>query len=170
MNVLFICSANKQRSKTAEDHFQVLYPQHHFQSAGTNHKICTKEGTTPLQIEHLIWADQIFVMESRHLEIIRNHLSAIAQDSSFFSAQDSSFVSAQGSSFSSAQGSSFSSPQDSIISDTKEPLQRQSKGTSSNSLEILISKITVLNIEDIYVYGDLKLVEVLEGKLSSFFQ
>lgn len=137
MKVLFVCSANKQRSKTAEDYFKELYPQHHFQSAGTNHKICAKEGTRPLQIEHLIWADHVYVMESRHLEIIRNHLSTIAKDS--------------------------------ICSDAKEPLEQQSKGTTSICLESLLSKITVLNIEDIYVYGDSNLVEVLEGKLSAFF-
>ena len=47
MKYLFVCSANKQRSKTAEDYLSGLNPEHEFLSAGTNHKICFKEGTTP---------------------------------------------------------------------------------------------------------------------------
>ena len=48
MNYIFICSANKQRSKTAEDYFAEKHPEYNFKSAGTNIKICRKEGTTPL--------------------------------------------------------------------------------------------------------------------------
>ena len=38
--ILFVCSANKQRSKTAEDYFSSKYADFHFISAGTNRKIC----------------------------------------------------------------------------------------------------------------------------------
>jgi len=48
MRILFVCSANKQRSKTAEDYFAQEYQDYEFQSAGTNLKICRKEGTTSL--------------------------------------------------------------------------------------------------------------------------
>lgn len=51
--ILFICSANKQRSKTAEDYFSTKYPELHFISAGTNIKICEREGTNPLTTEAL---------------------------------------------------------------------------------------------------------------------
>lgn len=67
MKILFICSANKQRSKTAEDFFAANYPDHEFMSAGTNLKICRKEGTTELTEDLLTWADKIYVMESKHL-------------------------------------------------------------------------------------------------------
>jgi len=40
--VLFICSTNKQRSKTAEDYFSSKYADFHFISAGTNIKICER--------------------------------------------------------------------------------------------------------------------------------
>lgn len=74
-NILFICSANKQRSKTGEDYFSKLYPNLNFDSAGTNIKVCQKEGTNPLTEDMLIWADLIFVMEKKHLEAIKNHTS-----------------------------------------------------------------------------------------------
>jgi predicted protein tyrosine phosphatase len=69
--ILFVCSANKQRSKTGEDYFSIKYPEIQFESAGTNVTICRKEGTNPLSEELLIWADKIFVMEKKHLEFIR---------------------------------------------------------------------------------------------------
>jgi protein-tyrosine-phosphatase len=47
-NVLFVCSANKERSKTAEDYFSIQYPDIHFNSCGTNIKLCEKEGTNTL--------------------------------------------------------------------------------------------------------------------------
>ena len=41
--ILFVCSANKQRSKTASDYFSEKLTTFEFDSAGTNHKICNKE-------------------------------------------------------------------------------------------------------------------------------
>ena len=46
MKILFVCSANKQRSKTAEDYFASKYGNHEFLSAGTNLKLFRKEGAT----------------------------------------------------------------------------------------------------------------------------
>lgn len=73
MNYLFICSANKQRSKTAEDYFAEKHPEHHFKSAGTNLKICRKEGTTELTEGLLKWSDKVYVMEKKHLDQIQKH-------------------------------------------------------------------------------------------------
>ncbi|MEP1489746.1 MAG: phosphotyrosine protein phosphatase [Algibacter sp.] len=73
MKILFICSANKQRSKTAEDYFASKHDDYEFLSAGTNLKICRKEGSTELTEDLLIWADIIYVMEHRHLEQIQKH-------------------------------------------------------------------------------------------------
>ena len=72
--VLFVCSANKQRSKTAEDYFSEKYPYMEFKSAGTNHIICAKEGTVPLKEDLMEWADKVFLMEEKHLRIIRDYL------------------------------------------------------------------------------------------------
>ena len=74
-NILFVCSANKQRSKTGEDYFSNLYPHINFDSAGTNLKICQKEGTNSLTEDMLIWADIVFVMGKKHLEAIKNNTS-----------------------------------------------------------------------------------------------
>ena len=70
MKTLFICSANKQRSKTAEDYFSEKYPLQEFRSAGTNFKICFQEGTEPVSLELLEWADAIQVMEKRHKDFL----------------------------------------------------------------------------------------------------
>ena len=70
-NILFVCSVNKQRSKTAEDYFSMHHPDLNFQSAGTNLKICQKEGTNPITEELLAWADIIMVMENSHSKLIR---------------------------------------------------------------------------------------------------
>jgi len=67
MNILFVCSANKQRSKTGEDYFSTIYPKINFQSAGTNQNICNQEGTLFLNEEMLTWAGIVFVMENKHL-------------------------------------------------------------------------------------------------------
>jgi len=74
-NILLICSANKQRSKTAEDYFSSKYDDFHFISAGTNIKMCEREGTIPLTIELLERADLVFVMENRHKKEVRNFIN-----------------------------------------------------------------------------------------------
>jgi len=73
--ILFVCSANKQRSKTGEDYFSHLYSDCEFKSAGTNLKLCQTEGTNPLTEEMLIWADIIFVMENKHAQLIKQNTS-----------------------------------------------------------------------------------------------
>lgn len=60
MNVLFICSRNKWRSRTAETIFKDDQ-RHEFRSAGTENDARIKVS------EKLInWADLIFTMEKRH--------------------------------------------------------------------------------------------------------
>ena len=73
MNILFVCSANKNRSKTAEIYLSELFPEHNFDSAGTNEKLCMKEGGVFLEEEMLEWAECIFVMEQKHWDAIRKH-------------------------------------------------------------------------------------------------
>ncbi len=64
--ILFVCSANKDRSKTAEDYFSEKFPELSFESAGTNIELCRKLGTNELNNELQNWADVIFVMEKKH--------------------------------------------------------------------------------------------------------
>lgn len=72
MNVLFICSANIDRSKTAEVYFSAKYPQHAFRSAGTNLERCRASGTTALTREHLEWANKVFAMEEKHKAFVHS--------------------------------------------------------------------------------------------------
>ncbi len=65
MNILFVCSKNKWRSRTAETIFKNS-EIHDVKSAGTDHGARIK-----LTEKHLIWADIIFVMENKHRQIIK---------------------------------------------------------------------------------------------------
>ncbi|WP_191859552.1 phosphotyrosine protein phosphatase [Hanstruepera ponticola] len=65
-NILFVCSGNKDRSKTADDYFSAKYPDMHFDSAGTNKRVCEQLGTTYVSQAQLDWADRVLVMEEKH--------------------------------------------------------------------------------------------------------
>jgi len=69
--ILFICSANKDHSKTAEDYFSEHYKEFTFDSAGTNEKTCNQLGTTYLSEAQLAQADRVYVMETKHLTAIK---------------------------------------------------------------------------------------------------
>src|SRR5690606_36649708 len=73
--ILFICSANEQRSKTAEDYFTSKYADLEFMSADTNNKICEQEGTNPITSVILEQADLIYVMENSHKKEIKNFIN-----------------------------------------------------------------------------------------------
>jgi len=77
MKVLFVCSANELRSRTAEDYFSTKHPEVQFSSAGTNHKICIQKGNTPLEEEMLKDADVVYVMENKHRDIIRKNVGDV---------------------------------------------------------------------------------------------
>ena len=69
-NVLFVCSANVDRSKTAEDCFSEVYKSCNFESAGTNHAICNEKGTNFINQELIEQAELIIVMEAKHRDWI----------------------------------------------------------------------------------------------------
>lgn len=64
LNILFICSRNKWRSKTAEDIYK-RNTYHRFKSAGTEPSANVK-----ISEKMLHWADLIFVMEQKHKQRI----------------------------------------------------------------------------------------------------
>ena len=70
MNILFVCSKNKWRSRTAETIFKNTLT-HHLKSAGTDEGARIK-----LNEEHLNWADLVFVMENKHRQIINQKFRA----------------------------------------------------------------------------------------------
>lgn len=74
MNILFICSRNKWRSRTAETIFKDNQ-KHNVKSAGTENEARVKV------TEKLInWADLIFVMEKRHKQRLRDKFNTLIDD------------------------------------------------------------------------------------------
>lgn len=70
MHILFICSANKDRSATAEELARRLYPEHEYDSAGTNQKLCFQYGTQYINQTQLESADLVLAMENKHKKAI----------------------------------------------------------------------------------------------------
>jgi predicted protein tyrosine phosphatase len=70
MNILFLCTSNLNRSRTAEDFFKSTCAAHQYKSAGLSQKYCKKHGTTLCTIELLNWAHKIYVMEDMHVQRI----------------------------------------------------------------------------------------------------
>ena len=73
MNLLFICSLNKQRSPTAEDLFKDS-KKHTVKSAGTS--LFAKKR---VKVEEIEWADKIFVMEESHKKYIEKKFPYIRE-------------------------------------------------------------------------------------------
>ena len=70
MNILFLCTANLHRSRTAEDYFRSTINKHRYKSAGLSEKLCKQYNTRLCSIELLKWADRIYVMEAMHIDRI----------------------------------------------------------------------------------------------------
>ncbi len=64
-NVLFVCTANQQRSPTAEEIYRDD-PRYEVRSAGTDVLVGRR-----VNRETLAWADLVVVMEDRHADRIR---------------------------------------------------------------------------------------------------
>lgn len=73
MNILFLCTANIQRSKTAEELFRAANKNHQYKSAGLSEKYVKKANSTLCTEEILQWADQIYVFKQKHIDRIRTH-------------------------------------------------------------------------------------------------
>lgn len=73
MNVLFLCTANLQRSKTAEELFRAANNNHEYKSAGLSAKYVRKANSTLCTEELLQWADRVYVFEQQHIDRIQSH-------------------------------------------------------------------------------------------------
>ncbi len=74
MNILFVCSANRLRSPTAE----AVFDGHDgivARSAGTN-----GDAPWPIEPDLIEWADMIFAMERYHVTTIRRRFRAHLKD------------------------------------------------------------------------------------------
>jgi len=67
---IFICTANKDRSRTAEIYFQNKYPEHRFRSAGINKYLSERHGGVHLKSYMLDVADRIICAEFVHSDYI----------------------------------------------------------------------------------------------------
>ena len=74
MQILFLCSQNKQRSLTAEKLFDG-YHNHRVRSAGTEANVRIKVSAGLIG-----WADMIFCMEQKHARRIREKYADKLQD------------------------------------------------------------------------------------------
>lgn len=70
MNVLFICTSNKDRSPALENYFREVYPQHQYRSAGVNKYFTKTKGTHYLTEADLAWADLVVYCEYIHNSIV----------------------------------------------------------------------------------------------------
>jgi predicted protein tyrosine phosphatase len=71
VNILFICSRNKWRSRTAETIFK-NNQDHNIKSAGTEN-----EARIRVNDKLIIWADLIFVMEKKHKNRLKEKFGAL---------------------------------------------------------------------------------------------
>lgn len=74
MQVLYVCSANKDRSRTAEIYLSERYKGHTIYSVGTNQKLCMQLGTEFVTEEYVKDADVVLVMEQKHLQFIKDNI------------------------------------------------------------------------------------------------
>ena len=74
LKLLFICSRNRWRSRTAEEIFQGT-PGWSVRSAGTS-----EQARIRVSEKLLLWSDVVFVMEKRHAEILRERFPDAAAD------------------------------------------------------------------------------------------
>lgn len=73
LKVLFVCTANIQRSLTAEHLCAQQYLNIEFKSAGVSRKECSRNNSTLCTEELLEWADIVFTFEAMHIDRIIEH-------------------------------------------------------------------------------------------------
>jgi predicted protein tyrosine phosphatase len=76
--VLFLCTSNINRSKTAEHLAADFFDDTEFKSAGLSKKECLRSNTTLCTEELIHWADIVFTFEPMHEQRIREHLGDAA--------------------------------------------------------------------------------------------
>jgi predicted protein tyrosine phosphatase len=78
--IIFICSANRDRSRTAEIYFQNKYPEHRFRSAGINKYLSERHGGIHLKQYMLDIADRIICSEQEHSDYITTKIDKRYKD------------------------------------------------------------------------------------------
>ena len=80
MQVLFVCTANRERSRTAEIYFSVKYSLHRFRSAGINQYLSERHGGVHLKKYMCDCADLIICMENCHSKYILEKIDSKYKD------------------------------------------------------------------------------------------
>lgn len=80
MNILFICTANRDRSRTAEIYFQNKYPLKRFRSAGINKYLSERHGGIHVKRYMLDCADRILCAENIHADYIDSKIDTKYRD------------------------------------------------------------------------------------------
>ncbi|NWG13961.1 MAG: phosphotyrosine protein phosphatase [Acidobacteria bacterium] len=75
--LLFVCTANQHRSRTAEDLYR-RDPRYEVRSAGTDVDELEPD-EQPVTQELVAWADVIFVMEQYHLNVLEERFPGVAE-------------------------------------------------------------------------------------------
>ena len=73
MKILYVCTANVDRSPTAELIGRALFPDLEHRSAGTSESLCEEAESQFLSKKQVKWANHIICMEAKHEEFIKEH-------------------------------------------------------------------------------------------------
>lgn len=84
MNILFVCTSNKDRSPALHKYFLMNYPAHTYKSAGVNRYFTGKHKTTYLTQETVNWADLIVLAEDIHYAIVKRDFTPVTQQQEAF--------------------------------------------------------------------------------------
>lgn len=84
MNILFVCTSNKDRSPALERHFREKYPQHKYRSAGINRHHTHGKGTRLISELDVTWADFIAYAEEVHKEHVKSMFRGDIHSKTFF--------------------------------------------------------------------------------------
>lgn len=77
MNIIFVCTSNKDRSPALEKYFRANYHWNKYRSAGVNMYFCYKKGTHLITLEDVNWSDVIVFCEDIHRDVAKRMFPTI---------------------------------------------------------------------------------------------
>jgi len=83
MNILFVCTSNKDRSPALEKYFREKYPHHQYRSAGVNRFFTNKKNTHYLTETDIEWADMIVFAAKIHLQVVCRDFKPLTPSQAF---------------------------------------------------------------------------------------
>lgn len=83
MNVLFICTSNKDRSPALEKYFREKFPKHEYRSAGINRFHTQRKQTHYLTESDIEWAELIVFAAKIHLQVVNRDFNPLRSSQAF---------------------------------------------------------------------------------------